>query len=357
MALNRFKLLLTVLAVATFAATASAISYVEVLSAAQTTGGNADLTTTRMAVIEGTTSYHFLADNVTPKDLAMNKVTGVGTSPSTATITDLASWTADVGAPASDRVFTGYGMAIVGDFIQIMDGSNDEVYRLNKNTGTVSRYVDNATISTAIGGGSPSVSNWNGVALNGEAVFYESTSDSILQTTGAGSIATLVTSAELGAAQGGDTTVDSGLTYDPLGNLYWGENTTDKIYRRDAGGTISAIIDSTALTPLIGSSISFSGDMYYAPDGWIYMRAGGSGFRSILRFDPGDVDPASTLETYLSESDLVNGPAGSAFVLGFSWYDGNLAWTTSNPAYYAVPEPGTLVLMALAGLAVVRRRR
>ena len=272
MLFERSKILLAVLLTGAVAATVSATSYQEVLTADQVHGGNPDLTTTRMAVCEGTTTYHFVADNLSPKDLAMNKVTGVGTSPTTSTLTTLASWTADVGAPANDRVFTGYGMAIVGDSIQIIDGSNDAIYRVDKITGAVSVYCSKAAISAEIGGASPSVANWNGVSPTGEAVFYEMTSDSILITTGVDSITTLVTKAELSAAQGGDTTVDSGMTYDSAGNLYWGENTTDKLYKRDGTtGTITAVLEPADLIPLIGTSISFSGDVYCAPDGFIYF--------------------------------------------------------------------------------------
>ncbi len=356
MAVKQLKVLLAAGLLLAFAATANATGYVEVLSGAQTTGGNTELTTTRMSVCEGTTTYHFLADNTSPQDLAMNKVSGVGTSPVTSTITTLASWTVDVGAPAGSRVFTGYGMEIVGDSIQIIDSSNDAIYRVNKSTGAVSVYVAKSVIDLEAGA-SAEVNNWNGVSPTGEAVFYEGASDSIMITSGAGSITTLVSSAQLAAAQSGTTSISSGLTYDGSGNLYWGENTTDKLYMRASDGTIGAVLDADDLDDFIGTNVSFSGDVYYAPDGFIYFRAGTSNYQSVLRFDPADADPASTLETFLSNADLVNGPAASAFVLGMSWYNGNLAWTTSDTPYYAVPEPASLALMAFGGLALLRRRR
>ncbi len=62
-----------------------------------------------------------------------------------------------------------------------------------------------------------------------------------------------------------------------------------------------------------------------------------------------DIDDATDLSTTWSGASVA---ASGSNPLGFS-YDGVNDETTIN----AIPEPATMVLLALGGLAVVRRRR
>ena len=352
MFLHRTAIVSACALVGLMSASAGAVSVVQVLTPAQMNAGDATMTVQRAAVCEGTTSYHFIAKT---GGLAMNKVTGVGTSPSASTITTLASWTADVGAPSNSRVFTGFGMAIIGNDIQIVDTENDSVFRLNKNTGAVSVYVPKATISAFVGG-TANVNNSNGFSPTGEAVFYEGLSQSILQTTAGGGLSTLVTAAELVAAQGaGNTSVSSGITYDGSGNAYWAENNSDKVYKRASDGSISSILGPTELSPLIGAAVTYSGDVFYAPDGWMYMRAGASAStQNIMKFDP--ANPSGTVQILVPSADLI-AAMGNTAVLQMSWFNNNLAFTNSALGYYGVvPEPASLMLIGLGGVALLRRR-
>ena len=261
-------------------------------------------------------------------------MTDIGGSPATSSLSTLATWSADVGAPDSDRIFTGYGSAVVGNLLQIVNSNNgagEGVLRVNTTTGVVSTYLSEADITAVTGQANPDIQNWSGVSPTGEAVFYEGADDIVMQTTGAGSVVTLITTAELIAAQG-DSAISSGFTYDGSDNLYWGNNTSDAIYQRASNGTISEIISQADLDAVVGAgSNSFSGDMFFAPDGLIYFRFGavpppGRSCRSI-RWPP---TPSLDLDDP-DRAELRGGPAAD-FRGPMSWYDGNLTFTTSPVA-------------------------
>ncbi len=338
--------------VAAAAPLAHAAGYVEVFSASEINGGNADLTTVTFAISDGSTVFSHAAKTSTPRDFAIVKNNG-----GTTTLATLASWTADVGAPSNDRLFTGLGSAVVGNNLQIIDGETDQIYRVDTSTGMVNTYITNADIAAHTGLGSANISNalGGGVNLAGEPVFYDTESDSLLVGSGPGAVTTLLSNSQLVAAQDGDDDVDSGVTFDPAGNLYWGNNNTDTIYKYD-GMDISPIVQPDDLSPFVGS-ITFSSDMFVAPDGLLYFRAGTGGDTALFSFDPAAVDPASTVSVVLSNEDLNDGPAGSAFISNLSWHEGNIGFNVFSGGFYAVPEPGSLALLGLGGLLVARRRR
>lgn len=337
-------------------------TYIEVATLSDLAAGNAGINNHTMSIYAGGVIYSHVAKTTSPQDFAITTTTLPGGVPTSANLTTLASWTANVGAPASSRIFTGFGSAIVGSSLQIVNSNNgagEGVFRIDTTTGVVSQYLAEADITAVTGAADPDIQNYSGVSPSGEAVFYEGLLDQILQTSGAGSVSVLVSSAQLAAAQGGDTTVSSGLIFDNSGNLYWGNNATDGLYMRDSGGTISEILSAADLAGIVGAgSNSYNGGLFLAPDGLMYFRFGSSSTTSILAFDPAAPDPAATLTTIIDKADLDAGPGGTSSVGPFSWYQGQIAWSTFSGGFYALtPEPATLTLLVLGGLGVLRRRR
>ncbi|GMU21910.1 MAG: hypothetical protein AMXMBFR13_19980 [Phycisphaerae bacterium] len=322
---------------------ASAAKYLQVLSINEMNRNQPHLNWHKFTVVDGTTTYHHVCQlKDAARDLEINKTIDTGGSPVTSNLVTLASWTEDIGAPNLGRVGPALGVEIVGDYIQFPDNLMNQVVRIHKVTGEVSVYVSKADIMAVTGTPDLTVTKWSGMSPEGESVFYEEDSNSILQTNGPGAVVTVVSSAELTAA--GVYMVESGLTYDGAGNLYWGDDTGDnntvpvgdRIFRRAPDGTITSIINAHNFQDL-GISVDraiFTGDMYYAPDGLIYFRYGKntSGSLGIYCFNPASPDPASTLAIVLSEADFLAGPSGAisqwaGATYHMSWWDGRLAFT------------------------------
>ncbi len=334
----------------TLPTSALATTYVEVKTQAELNLGDPDLTLQRSIVTYNDIIYVLNADS-SPADFSLVKIDGATTT----VLATLASTVADLGAAfAPNDPFPGYGMGVVdnGAAIQLLDGANDEIYRFDTTTGTASVFASQADIMLETGLASVTLSNWNGTTLTGAAVVLETQSDSVLIVTTAGTVDTLVTNAQLVAA---NAEPDSGITADASGNYYWGSNDSDTVFKYD-GVNITPLITAADFG---GSTNGFSGDFFYAPDGLVYLRADVNfANRGIFSFDPAAVNPASTLTTILTEAELDAGPMGSSFTTEISWYDGNIGFhKISGSGYYNVPEPALGGLLAIGGLALLTRRR
>ncbi len=248
---------------------------------------------------------------------------------------------------------TGNSLGISGDNLMIIGGIPDEVWTISKTDGTQAVYLSKTQMQDQVGGDAVT-SGYTTVSPSGEAVFYETDLDQIVQTNGMG-VASVLISNQLMNDVMGSAGVQGQLAYDDSGNLYLGNTTTDSVWKFD-GTNLTQIFSKEDIIALTGESTAGIASQVYNPaDGLIYISENSS--RDVLSFDP--TDPSGTLKVFMTREDLENGALGTAIVAGFSIFNGELAATAYNQgsmAYCTIPEPTTLGLMVLGGLGLLKRR-
>lgn len=290
-------------------------------------------------IADGDTSYHSLTGNSSP---AITKVSNLGGALSHTTLVTSAQWAA-VGGGTSLNTF--HGFSAYGSYLQFGDTSTDAIWRVDKNSGAITKYVSRAAIDVAAGTTNANVLGNADTAPDGEFVFRESNTGHLMKTTGPDSAIQLVTKTQLESLQGvGNAAVSGGLTFDAAGTLYWGNNNNKAIYYRTSDGTLGTLAAG------LGMAGAFN-DMLFAPDGWLYMHDNTS--KDIRRLHPSD--PAGTFQVYISAADLVAG-IGSSGVYQLSWYQNTLAWNIFQTNGLYIPEPATLVMLLAGAAGLVRRR-
>jgi hypothetical protein len=274
-------------------------------------------------------------------------------------------------AQYNDSLITGASFNISGDDLIFAAAGPDSVFLLDKTDGTggIRTYMSDADALAATGGDGL-ITGSSGLAPNGEMVTYETDMDQLIITDDnePNNVKVYVSNADLVAGMGNDR-VGGQLTWDAQGRMYMANSDHDSIWRYDPSQATPAdqfeeIISEqqlfdflNAINPAdivdLGDISGLVGNIYSPTDDLIYCFESASDY--ILSYDP--ADPLGTLAVVASEDDLRNSVANDILSY-FSLYDGGVAFGTflTETGYYT-PEPASMSVLALAGLALIRRRR
>jgi len=306
--------------------------------------------------VEGDTAYLQLTLNSRVQIVRVNNLSG---TQSQTQLVSHAQWLTASGATSCSS-YQGFDLS-GSNYVQFADASSDEIWRVNKVTGALIKYVNKHAITSVTGRASLNLGAVQCVIpANGEHLFYESTSTNLLTTTGLNACGIVFGEAQLLAAFGPGVLPAGGMNFDTIGNLYFGSSTGALC--RYTGGSLTTIFTRAAITNLTLLSAANFGTMKMGLDGKFYFRNGSGTFTSLLRFDP--TSPAETLEVFVSGSELTNSVAGSANINCLRWYNnlagGGWAWHQfgQNGVYLTqIPEPGGLASLFILFVSALARRR
>lgn len=335
---------LAVMAVAALASSSFA-NYVEVFTEAQVAGGVASsfLDTT---AVSGGVAYAVSRDTTGADTGALVSYDGTTFT----TIMSPADWTT-FGSTQDIGAFNGAN--VVGNVFRAVNFFDNNIYDIDLGTGTVTEFVSAADFDAATGG-TANISASNLILPDGSAIVYDSVSDTVLQVSSAGAISTLISDTQLTALVGSDVLAGTGFAL--VGDdVYFGSNIGDSLYKWTRATSTGEVVFDTAQLEALSDDIDGNAgidDVYLAPDGLVYFYEDDADY--IYSFDA--ADPSGTLAIVATEEYLNDGP-GSDGVGQFAWWNGNIAWTDQSDGFYAIPEPTTALLAALAIVGACARRR
>jgi hypothetical protein len=188
--------------------------------------------------------------------------------------------------------------------------------------------------------GIPSTEHISGLAINHtDGVFYVSTTDALFGPSGSSSLYTVNPATGVATLVGTETTASNveEIAFDPLGHLFAIDVGTQSLYSMDP---------STAAVSLIGGIAG-------VPDG----QGGFFEFRDMtgMKFDQNTGVLYAVLHFDTSDGAFVSLNPTNAKETVLSTLHGALTEEIAIP--FAVPEPGTFPLLAIAVVALMRRNR
>lgn len=330
---------------------------------------------------DGSTGYFIMRDvesNVTPTfDTQVSKVTNVG-QPSQ-TRTTLVSTTDWANLTGGDLILPGDRAAVLGGDLQFLDQVSDAIYRANTTTGALSVLAAPADFTAVTGQATVTLRADTTFDATGNMYVYDDVSDQVMRVDTAGNVSVFITLGDLQTVTGSTSLVSyvsGGMSFDADDNLFWNLSNTSSsrsdpsrgnIYKRASDGTLSKAVEQADIWPVartdmfFGAEFAAMNDIILGADSLMYLydRANDA----LLRFDPTDTDPASTLERLLGTQDLLDGPMSTENIDSFSVFQQKLTWNgfTANEGIFSydtpIPTPGTALALAFPAATLLTRRR
>ncbi|MBC7784779.1 MAG: PEP-CTERM sorting domain-containing protein [Burkholderiales bacterium] len=247
---------------------------------------------------------------------------------------------------SSAFITSGQGLSNPSGIVRDTGGN----FYISNNTGSVRKYAPAGGFGTGLSTGG--LSSPSGLALSpsGELYAGEGLADEV-------SKIHLTTGVVTSFAATGSISAPYGLAFDTAGNLYVACSGTNLVKKITPGGGVSNF--GTGYNGPAGLAFDTGGNLYVS-------NIGSNLIRKIL--------PDGTSSTFVSTG--MNGPRGLAFDPAGNLYVANYSGNTiskyttggvfstfantglTNPAFIVmVPEPASLGLLSIGGLALLRRRR
>jgi hypothetical protein len=276
------------------------------------------------------------------------RIDNIRTDPTPTVLVTYQQWCDFLGVEPESQTLIGAGsrMKIIGDYLQFLDNTTDQIYRVHKVTGELSVFVSKDDVMAVTGFGNVNLLDECAFAPDDRMAFYDQTSKHLLEVDAEGNVSILIARMEFAAyyASIGSPEpingISGGISYDQDGNLYWALsnsgfapiNAGGAIYRRDAvDGVITQLVDELDVWLASDSfgSVAFN-DIIAGPDCHVYLFNREAAARHILAFDV--TNPKLTLAQFLSQMDLATGDMGTfpAYVGQFEIYDKDLVFTSGG---------------------------
>lgn len=232
-----------------------------------------------------------------------------------------------VNAPAPNVIwpsgtFDGYAMDFSAD-ATVLYGIQEGTATLNPlHLGTIDLTTGAFSSIGVMSGDGADVTNWTGLAIGPDNTFYGSSSGNLYLINPATAATTLI-----GSFGTGGTVID--IAIDSQGNMYAHDIGTDSLYSVDKSSGAATLIGPTGFAAGFAQGMDFdwATDTLYAH---IYISGGVAHWASF---------------------DLTTGAATS--LLDTSSWNSELEIAIASP----IPEPGSLAVLGLGGLGLLRRRR
>lgn len=283
----------------------------------------------------------------------ISQTINLANSPSSTTFTSNSLLTG-VGSPNA----TGQLYDSGNGYLDLLDSNTSEhqILHIDESSGAVSVFASKTVL------GSDSLGTaYSPIPGTGDMAWYDNTNHQVVSSGNGSALTVLIPNASLVSTTNGgpgNQTINYMLVALPGGNYLTDNSTSKTIFEYNTGTSSWSSVLTAAQIESVTGNAGTSGLVtanLYGPDGNVYFFDNTA--KEILEFNPSN--PVGSLSIAVPASTITS-VEGTTVVSNLSWYNGAVAWDNITPTgegfYGSVPEPGTLSLLGLASLGLLRRR-